>query len=493
MKFADFKKYAQEGNLIPVYREQLADLETPVSVLSRFTEDENVFLLESVEGGERFGRYSFIGINPSAVFVVRKGKAYIQNADGEKLVGDGVTALREIMKKYRAIQLPELPPLFGGAVGYFSYETVNTFETLPEPKADLPYPEVRLLLVDDMIIFDNLRHTIKIVACAKTDDFNNLQEAFDDANARIDRICALLEKPFKPESGVAEEAPALVSNMTSPEFCAMVKKAKELIVAGEVIQVVLSQKFSAPSQVPPLRLYRALRLINPSPYTFFLKTGNLVLIGSSPETMVKLEDGKSSLLPIAGTRKRGATPNKDRMLADELLNDGKERAEHLMLVDLGRNDLGKVAVPGSVQVKSFMNVERYSHVMHLVSDVSAQLAEGCDAIDLLKATFPAGTLSGAPKIRAMEIIHDLEKIPRGVYGGAVGYFSYTGNLDLAITIRTLEVLDGKISIQAGAGIVYDSIPEKEYEETLNKAAAMFKAVKLAANGLDIANDMESEK
>ena len=490
MKFTDFQKYAEQGNLIPVYREQLADLETPVSVLSRFTNDENVFLLESVEGGERFGRYSFIGINPSAVFLVRQGKAFMKTADGEKAVGEGVTALREIMKKYRAVQLPELPPLFGGAVGYFSYETVNTFEELPAPKADLPYPEVRLLMVDDMIIFDNLRHTIKIVACAKTENFATLREAYDDANARIDRISALLEKPFKPETGEVEKVPALVSNMTSQEYCSMVEKAKEMIVAGEIIQVVLSQKFSAPSQVPPLRLYRALRLINPSPYTFFLKTGNLVLIGSSPETMVKLEDGKSSLLPIAGTRKRGNTPGKDRLLADELLNDGKERAEHLMLVDLGRNDLGKVAVPGSVQVKSFMNVERYSHVMHLVSDISAQLAEGCDSFDLLKATFPAGTLSGAPKIRAMEIINELEKVPRGVYGGAVGYLSYTGNLDLAITIRTLEVLNGTVSIQAGAGIVYDSIPIKEYEETLNKAAAMFKAVELAANGLHIENDGE---
>ena len=263
----------------------------------------------------------------------------------------------------------------------------------------------------------------------------------------------------------------------------MVDRAREQIRAGEIIQVVLSQRFSAPLTSSPLQLYRALRLVNPSPYTFFLKRGNHILIGSSPETMVKLENGTSSLRPIAGTRRRGATPTQDRQLADELLNDDKERAEHLMLVDLGRNDLGRVAKPGSVQVKKFMNVERYSHVMHLVSDVEASLAPQYDAFDLVRATFPAGTLSGAPKIRAMELINELEPAPRGVYGGAVGYFSYTGNLDLAITIRTLEIHDGELSVQAGAGIVFDSVPEKEYEETMNKAAAIFKAVKLAAADL----------
>ena len=273
--------------------------------------------------------------------------------------------------------------------------------------------------------------------------------------------------------------------MTRDEYCAMVEKAQKYIHDGEAIQIVLSQKFSAELSSSPLQLYRALRLINPSPYTFFLRVGGVTLVGSSPETMVKLENGRSSLRPIAGTRRRGKTPREDMALADELLSDEKEKAEHLMLVDLGRNDLGRTAEPGSVQVKSFMTVERYSHVMHLVSDVDAILAEKYDAFDLVRTAFPAGTLSGAPKIRAMELIRELEVEPRGVYGGAVGYFSYSGNLDLAITIRTLELRDGKLFIQAGAGIVFDSVPENEYEETLNKAGALFQAVRLAANNLEL--------
>lgn len=485
MDFKTFEQYAAQGNLIPVYREQLADLETPVSVLSRFAEDENVFLLESVEGGERFGRYSFIGINASAVFTVRDGNASLTEAGSTRPIGSGIAALRNLMQDVRAVEVPGLPPLFGGAIGFLGYEMVNEFEELPAPKAPLSTPKATLLMVDDMIVFDNVRHTVKIVVCIHTDHYASLRAAYDDAERRIAAVEARLARPPVLPAASATAAARFTTNMTREEFCEMVDKAQAAIRSGEIIQVVLSQKFSAPLTSSPLQLYRALRLINPSPYTFFFKHGGHILIGSSPETMVKLENGVSSLRPIAGTRPRGTTPAQDRQLADELLNDVKERAEHLMLVDLGRNDLGRVAKPGSVQVKKFMNVERYSHVMHLVSDVEAALAPECDAVDLVRASFPAGTLSGAPKVRAMELIHELEPAPRGVYGGAVGYFSYTGNMDLAITIRTLEVRDGEVSIQAGAGIVFDSVPEKEYEETLNKAAAVFKAVKLAAADLNL--------
>ncbi len=485
MDFKAFCEYAQKGNLVPVYRERLADLETPVSVLSRFVNDERVFLLESVEGGERFGRYSFLGVGATAVFTVENKIAYVTDAAGKRQVGEGVAALRQQFADIRAVEVPGVPPLFGGAIGFLSYESVNEFEKLPDPKSPLATPEAAFLLVDQMIIFDNVRHTVKLLICVHTDDFADLRSAYRDAQQKLDALEAKLREapPAIPE--VTESTPRFVGNLTREEFCAMVDRAKAQIVAGEIIQVVLSQRFSAPLVAPPLQLYRALRLINPSPYTFFLKNGDHILIGSSPETMVKLENGVSSLRPIAGTRRRGATLARDRELADELLADPKERAEHLMLVDLGRNDLGRVAKPGSVQVKRFMQLERYSHVMHLVSDVEAELASGADALDLVRSTFPAGTLSGAPKVRAMEIIHELEPAPRGAYGGAVGYLSYTGNLDLAITIRTLEIKGDTLSVQAGAGIVFDSVPEKEYEETLNKAAALFEAVKLAGNNLSI--------
>lgn len=485
MDFKTFEQFASQGNLIPVSREMLADHETPVSVLSRFAGDGDVFLLESVEGGERFGRYSFIGVRPRKVFTVENGAAYLTEDGVKKRVGDGIMALRGVMRDLKAVEVPGLPPFFGGAVGCLGYETVNEFEELPPPKTPLAAPTAVLLMVDDMIVFDNVRHTVKLVACVRTGNYPTLREAYDDAKKRIGAIAEVLRRPAEIVTEAPAPPPVPKSNLSKPEFCAMVEKARAAIRAGEAIQIVLSQRFSAPAVSSPLQLYRALRLVNPSPYTFFFKHGDLVLIGSSPETMVKLENGISSLRPIAGTRRRGSDAASDRRLAEELVKDPKECAEHLMLVDLGRNDLGRVAAPGSVQVRRFMQVERYSHVMHLVSDVDAILADGCDAFDLLKATFPAGTLSGAPKVRAMELIREYEPCARGVYGGAIGYFSYTGNLDLAITIRTLEMRGGEISVQAGAGIVFDSVPEKEYEETLNKAAAIFKTVELAANGLDL--------
>ena len=488
MKFEEFRQLAEEANLIPVVQRVLADLETPVSVLARFRDDENVFLLESVEAGERFGRYSFLGIHPRGVFTVEQGCPYYTDDTGKRELPapeGAFTALRGLLDGIRPAAVPDLPPLFGGAIGYIGYETVGEFEELPPPKPGLKGPECAFLITDEMIIFDNLHHTMMISVSVRPEEYPNLRAAYDHAVARIGEIRETLRRPAPALEAVAGPAPQLHSNMSREEYMAMVEKGKQYICDGDIIQVVLSQKFSAEFQQPPIQLYRALRLVNPSPYTFYLKLGERVLVGSSPETLVRLDGGTAMVRPIAGTRRRGQTPARDRELADELLRDEKERAEHLMLVDLGRNDLGRVALPGSVQVKDFMTVERYSHVMHLVTTVEALPAEGVDGFDLVRSVFPAGTLSGAPKVRAMEIIHELEPEPRGTYGGAVGYFSYTRNMDLAITIRTLQIENGQVSIQAGAGIVYDSDPATEYEETVNKAAAMLRSLRLAAAGLEL--------
>lgn len=486
--FKEFEQFSSGADLVPVCHRVIADLETPVSVLARLVDDENVFLLESVEAGEKFGRYSFIGLNPRGVFTVEGGRAFYTDGEGRRELPaprGAFMALRELLKDVRPATVPDLPPLFGGAIGYIGYETVAQFEKLPPAKSGLSGPESAFLITDEMIIFDNVRHTMTLSVSVRPAEYPTLKAAYDAAAARI---AALQEKlAVKPEipAPIPRPAPVLKPNMSREEYMAMVEKARKYIYEGEVIQVVLSQKFTAEIDLPPLQLYRALRLVNPSPYTFYLKIGGRVLVGSSPETLVKLDHGTAVVRPIAGTKPRGATPARDRELADELLRDEKERAEHLMLVDLGRNDLGRVALSGSVQVKEFMTVERYSHVMHLVTTVEALPAAGMDAFELVRSTFPAGTLSGAPKIRAMEIIHELEPEPRGTYGGAVGYFSSTGNMDLAITIRTLQIENGRISVQAGAGIVYDSDPATEYEETCNKAAALLKSLKLAAAGLEL--------
>ena len=493
-----FEELAKQGRIVPVYGEFPADMETPVSVLRRFREDENVFLFESVEGGERFGRYSFLGVNPRGIFTVEDGRAFYaplgerrekEPAQRRELTHDGcpLHALRELLGGTFAAD-PDLPPLPGGAVGFLGFEAVRMFEVLPEPKAAVATPDCAFLLVDEIIAFDNLRHTLKLIVCSHTAEYADLKSAYQDAVARIGRLEERLRSA--DEAKIVESIPSrTVQQPLEPEisperFRAMVETARGYIRDGEAIQIVLSQRFSAPCASSAFQLYRALRFVNPSPYLFFLKLAGVTLIGSSPETMVKLENGRSSLRPIAGTRPRGRDARSDRTMADELLRDPKERAEHLMLVDLGRNDLGRTALPGSVQVKNFMVVERYSHVMHLVSDVEAELREDCDAFDLVAATFPAGTLSGAPKIRAMELIREIEDGSRGVYGGAVGYLSYDGNMDLAITIRTLELRDGMIHVQAGAGIVADSDPYMEYQETKNKAGALFRALELAANDLN---------
>ncbi len=480
-EFSEFVRLSEKGaRFVPVFREYLADMETPVSALSAFAEDENVFLLESVEGGERIGRYSFIGVNPYAVFTVEDGHAFLTGRDGTRTelpVPDGKPffALRDVLRQHRTASPEGLPPLSGGAVGSMSYEIAGEFEKLPEPKTRSGSPDAMFLLTGEMIVFDNLRHTVMIIVEVRPGE--NPEADYALAQKRIGE---LHEKMLRCKDHPFSDTPSeiiLKPSISKEEFCGMVERAREYIRQGEIIQVVPSQKFTATETVDPVNVYRALRLINPSPYLFFLKHGDHLLIGSSPETMVKLDNGTASIRPIAGTRRRGTTGQEDAALADELLSDEKERAEHLMLVDLGRNDLGRLAEPGSVQLKSFMEVQRYSHVMHLVSDIDAILRPEFDAFDLAAAAFPAGTLSGAPKIRAMEIINELEPEARGAYGGAVGYFSNTGNMDLAIVIRTLEISGGRLTLQTGAGIVADSVPEKEYEETLNKGAAVMRALR----------------
>ena len=488
--FQKFKDLASQGNLIPVFREHLADMETPVSALSRFAEDEHAFLLESVEGGERWGRYSFIGMHPRAVFSVTDDGAKLQYASGETVSvehsGQGFAALREVMQDCHPVNLPELPRFAGGAVGYIGYETVNEFESLPPPKSSSDGPTTCFMIADDLAVFDNVRHTVKAVACVHIEDYDSLDSAYQDACDRIETIETRLHSPRPAAMPSNPNASVEIkSNLNREEFRGMVERARQYIIEGDIIQVVLSQRFTTERPAPPLAIYRALRLINPSPYTFFLKFGSKTLVGSSPEVMVRLTGSTAELRPIAGTRPRGATEQEDRRLADDLLKDEKERAEHVMLVDLGRNDLGRVARQGSVQVRDFMTIERYSHVMHIVSHIEAVLEKGQDAFDLVRATFPAGTLSGAPKIRAMEIINELEPQARGAYGGACGYIGYDGNMDLAITIRTVDIEESRASIQAGAGIVYDSDPDREYEETVNKARGMVRALELAAGGLEL--------
>ncbi|MGZ6292845.1 MAG: anthranilate synthase component I [Syntrophales bacterium] len=489
--FDEFRKFAEQGNLIPVYREILADIDTPVSALMKLSAKSHVFLLESVEGGEKWGRYTFLGSDPRVIFKVRgdhvliteKGKSRSRRHGGNPL-----RYLKDLLNAYRPVPVDGLPRFYGGAVGFLGYDMVRYFEKLPSGASDdLKMDDAVFLITDTLIVFDNIRHTIKVISCAYTDGGGSLKDIYDDTIDKIDRLIAIIRAPLERSERYrkVENGAPPVSNMSAEEFKATVEKAKEYIIAGDIIQVVLSQRFHAKNGIDPLDLYRALRYVNPSPYLFFLKLGNMFLIGSSPEVMVRLEEGVAELRPIAGTRRRGRSEQEDRQLAHELLEDPKERAEHVMLVDLGRNDLGRIARTGSVQVNQLMVVERYSHVMHLVTNIQAQLAPGKDCFDLLAAAFPAGTLSGAPKVRAIEIIDELEPTRRGTYGGAVGYFSYTGNMDLCITIRTMLVKDGKIFIQVGAGIVADSDPEKEYRETVNKGEGMMQAIRLAASGFEL--------
>jgi anthranilate synthase component 1 len=472
----DYRALAREFDVVPVYREVLADMETPVSVLARFQDAPNLFLLESVEGGETWGRYSFVGVDPE-IFL-----------DAPHGVGapSSLEALRSVFHGLRVAELPGLPRFCGGVVGYLGYEAAGEFERLPPPRAARggPAPHSRFLKADRLIVFDNVRHTMKLVVCTRPRAAGDPLAEFRRAEREIEALARRLAEPFAPAPTARRPPPRFASNLSREAFTAAVRRARDYIFAGDAIQVVLSRRFTADCDLPPLAVYRALRYLNPSPYLFFLKTGDQTLAGSSPEVMVRLTGGKVELRPIAGTRPRGATEQEDRRLADELLADEKERAEHVMLVDLGRNDVGRVCDPGSVQVTDFMVIERYSHVMHIVSHVEGLLRKGLDAFDVLRSAFPAGTLTGAPKIRAMQIIHELEPEPRGVYGGAVGYIGYDGNMDMAITIRTLEMRGGRVAVQAGAGLVFDSDPDREFEETDHKSRGMRAAVALAAAGLE---------
>jgi len=500
-KFETFVKMAAKGNLIPLCREILADLGTPVSALGKLASRKHVFLFESVEGGEKWGRYSFLGADPRVVFRVQGNEVHIER-NGTTIVrehgGNPLGLLKEIMAAYRPVPMEGLPRFYGGAIGFLGYEMIRFFEKISLRGDGNNRDDAVFLLTDTVAIFDNVKHTIKVVTTIHTDGSNNLKALYEEGIRKIDALIETLEAPVSPvKRGLRErngmDSPAFKSTMDREAYGAIVRQAKERIVEGDIIQAVLSRKIEGRCDTDPVSLYRALRFINPSPYLFFLKLRHLHLIGSSPEILVRLEEGVVDLRPIAGTRKRGGSEQEDRRLADELLRDEKERAEHVMLVDLGRNDLGRIARIGSVQVTQFMVVEKYSHVMHLVSHVQSELAEGKDTFDVIRAVFPAGTLTGAPKVMAMKIIDELESAPRGPYGGAVGYISFTGNMDLCITIRTMVLRDGRLTIQTGAGIVADSDPSSEFDETENKAKALLDAVRMASTGLEIRHKAEEKR
>jgi anthranilate synthase component 1 len=487
-----FRELARLGNLIPVARQILADMETPVSAFRKIDSGNYAFLLESVEGGEQWGRYSFLGSNPSLVVRARGEHVDILQGQGAEVmagVHDPLTALQRILARYRAVPVPGLPRFTGGLVGYLGYDAVRHLERLPRAAtADLDLPDALFLLTDTLLIFDNVTHRITVVSNAVVPDESpaGVERAYRESQQKIDAIVAALRRPVGAPSGGTDAAtegePA--STLSRFEFCSAVRKAKEYIRAGDVIQVVLSQRLAIETGADPFDVYRALRVVNPSPYMYYLRLGDRKIVGCSPEMLVRLEGERIDLRPIAGTRPRGATEDEDERLATELVADPKERAEHIMLVDLGRNDVGRVARVGSVSVPDLMTVERYSHVMHLVSHVRGVVESGCAAFDVLKACFPAGTVTGAPKVRAMEIIEELEPVRRGPYAGAVGYVSFSGNLDTCITIRTILFSRGVAMVQAGAGIVADSDPDREYEETMNKARGMRRAIQLAEAGLD---------
>lgn len=484
-----FKELTSRGNLIPVYREIMADMDTPVSAFKKIDDGRFSFLLESIEGGEKWARYSFLGSNPSVVFRSRGNTVEIVAADGsvESLhADDPLDYLKTCLGKFRPVEIPDLPRFFGGAVGYLGYDMVRYFERLEtENPPVIGAYDSYFVLTDTIVIFDNMQQKIKVVSNAHLDEGRSPEDAYNEATAKIELIVKKLKTPLgRLNSSPATGRAAFVSNVSRQAFEESVVKAKEYVKAGDIIQVVLSQRFTADLTVDPFEIYRVLRTLNPSPYMFFLRLDDTLVVGASPEVMVRKEGNTAELRPIAGTRPRGESPEKDLLFEKELLDDPKERAEHVMLVDLGRNDLGRVCEIGTVQVSELMVVERYSHVMHIVSNVQGSLETNRDAFDVLRATFPAGTLSGAPKVRAMEIIDELEPVRREIYGGAVGYFSFSGNMDMAIAIRTLVVKDGKVHLQAGAGIVADSDPASEYQETVNKAMAVVKAIEAAENGLD---------
>jgi anthranilate synthase component 1 len=461
-----------EGNLVPVFREVTADLETPVSEFLKVREGPHSFLLESVEGGERLARYSFIGTEPYRV---------LETGPGREIDGDPLVPLEAEMAQYRPVAVPGLPAFTGGAIGYITYDAVRHYESrVVPPAADvLGIPEALFMFMDSLVVFDHLHHTIKLVAHCRVD--GDLEQNYAAAEARIEELvkrlnCASITLPEQEVAAVLQTSNRGESNVGREGYEMMVERIREYVIAGDTIQTVPSHRISRKTAVHPFNIYRQLRTVNPSPYMFYLDLGEFQVVGASPELLVRVEDGVVVTHPIAGTRKRGQTDEEDRALAEELIGDEKERAEHIMLVDLGRNDVGRVATPGSVRVDKYMEIEKYSHVMHIVSNVSGQLAAGKTPFDAFRAVFPAGTVSGAPKVRAMEIIAELEPSKRGIYAGAVGYVSFAGSLDTCIAIRTMLVKDGTAYLQAGGGIVFDSEPYAEYVETVNKMGALMRAI-----------------
>lgn len=475
----EFTELANNHNLVPVYAEIVADIDTPVSAYLKLDQSDYSFLLESVEGAERWARYSFLGQDPYLVITSKDGQAAIEeNGNSRTEAGDPLEILKKHLNEFNPAVLPDLPSFQGGAVGFLSYDAIRYIEEIPKNAAeDLIFPDGIFMLTDTILVFDHLKHKIKVVVNAKIN--GESAKVYDKATAKIEKIISKLNQ-LQPATALSEpENPPekTESNMSKEEFVKIVESAKEHIRAGDIIQVVLSQRFKTNFEDKnPFDIYRLLRTLNPSPYMYYLTFKDLKLIGCSPEALVKVTDGLVTTRPIAGTRRRGRNEQEDFSLEEEMKNSEKEKAEHLMLLDLGRNDLGRVCEIGSIMVDEFMKVEKYSHVMHMVSSVSGRLASDKDAFDAMKAVFPAGTVSGAPKIRAMQIIDELEPTLRGPYAGAVGYFSFSGDLDSAIAIRTIVVKDGQAYVQAGAGIVYDSDAQQEYKECLNKARALLKAL-----------------
>ncbi|TET53176.1 MAG: anthranilate synthase component I [Actinobacteria bacterium] len=475
----EFTKLAKEHNLVPVYAEIMADIDTPVSAYMKLGENDYSFLLESVEGAERWARYSFLVDDPFLVINCKDGEALVEEEGKSRTEkGDPFAIVKRYISEFKPAELPELPPFQGGAVGFFSYDSIRYIEDIPKnAKQDLDFADATFMFANMILIFDHLKHKIKVVINAKIDD--EAGKVYKKATAKIKQ---LIEKMSNLQTAKALSEPSempkdINSNIEKKDFIKAVDKVKEYIVNGDVIQVVLSQRFNVPlNGKHPFDIYRILRTLNPSPYMYYLNLKDIQLVGCSPEALVKVQSQTVTTRPIAGTRRRGNDEAEDFAFEVELKNDEKEKAEHLMLLDLGRNDMGRVCMTGSIIVDEFMGIEKYSHVMHMVSSITGQLAKGKDAFDVIKALFPAGTVSGAPKIRAMEIIDELEPTLRGPYAGSVGYFGYNGNLDMAIAIRTIVIKDGQAYVQAGAGIVYDSDPELEYKECQNKARALLKAL-----------------
>ncbi len=487
MNQEEFDAYIAKGyNRIPLMREVLADLDTPLSTFLKLADGPYSYLFESVQGGEKWGRYSIIGLPSSKV--IRISGYEVKILQGGKLkqtmtVDDPLKWIEEFQSEYKVPEIEAMPKFNGGLVGYFGYDTVRYIEPRLKDcpnKDELGLPDILLMVSDELIVHDNLSGKLYIIVHAEQGEYENAQVRLDWLTNQLD---SHIVHPAKQKSVKVKEDD-FVSGFSQNEFEAAVLKAKEYITNGDAMQIVLSQRLSIPFLSRPLDLYRALRGLNPSPYMFYLDLGDFHVAGSSPEILTRLEDGEVTVRPIAGTRPRGKTPREDKLLELELLADPKELAEHLMLIDLGRNDVGRIAKIGSVQLTENMLIERYSHVMHIVSNVVGNLKKGLSAMDVLRATFPAGTVSGAPKIRAMEIIDELEPVKRGVYAGAVGYLSWNGNMDTAIAIRTAVIKDKTLHIQAGAGIVYDSVPKNEWDETMNKGRAVFRAVAMAEAGLD---------